>query len=111
MLDCTLSVDTRSDAVAFELAVTNEGGEDASLSFRDGQRVRFTVESADGGGTVWRSDEGQMFVQVLGEEQIPAGTAISFGEVWENPESGDYRVHGEITSDDEALTADEEFSV
>lgn len=111
MLTTSLSVRPQSDAVAFELTVSNDGDESATLSFRTGQRTRFTVTPADGGDAVWRSDADRMFTQVLGEETVPAGDAVTFGEVWESPAPGEYRVEGEVTSDDEELTARSEFSV
>ena len=111
MLRTSMSVDSRSDAVAFELAVSNEGDDGERLSFRTGQRTRFTVRPAAGGDPVWVSDADQMFMQMLGEESVPAGTAISFGETWESPAPGEYRVEGEVTCEDEELTAEAEFSV
>lgn len=111
MLRTTLSVGSRTDAVVFELTVANDADEDATLSFSDGQRTRFTVEPAGGGDAVWRSDAEKMFMQVLGDESIPAGESATFGEVWESPDPGEYRVVGEVTCTGETLEADAEFSV
>lgn len=111
MLQTSLSVGPQAEDVAFELTVRNDGDEDVVLSFRDGQRTRFTVEPAGGGDLVWRSDEEKMFIQMLGEETLPAGTSTTFGDVWESPDSGEYRVVGELTCEDRELSADAEFSV
>jgi hypothetical protein len=111
MLRTSMGVGTQPDAVAFELTVSNDGDEAATLSFRTGQRTRFTVRPTDGGDAVWVSDADQMFMQMLGEESVPAGTSISFGETWESPQAGDYHVEGEVTCEDEELTAEAEFSV
>lgn len=111
MLQTSLSVGPQADDVVFELTVRNDSDEDAVLSFRDGQRTRFTVEPAGGGETVWRSDEGKMFMQMLGEETVPAGTSTTFGEVWESPEPGQYQVVGEVTCEGRDLEAEAEFSV
>lgn len=111
MLHTTVSVDTQPAGVAFELTVSNDGDDAASLEFRSGQRTRFTVRPADGGDPVWVSDAGRMFMQMLGQESVPAGDSVSFGEVWESPPGGEYRVQGEVTCEDEQLTAEAEFSV
>lgn len=111
MLDTTLDVAADSDHVAFGLTVTNDGEDEVTLSFSDGQRTRFTVTPASGGDAVWRSDEGQMFMQMLGEETVPAGDSLVFGAEWESPEPGEYEVVGEVTCSDHELSAEETFSV
>lgn len=111
MLRTTLRAGPQAEDVVFELTVHNDGDEDVALSFRDGQRTRFTVELADGGETVWRSDEDKMFMQMLGEETIPAGASATFGEVWESPTPGEYIVEGTVTCEDHDLVATAEFTV
>lgn len=111
MLRTSLSIGSQADAVAFELTVSNDGEEPASLSFRDSERVRFTVEPAGGGDPVWRSDEGQMFAQMLGQERIPPGHSVSFGEIWDNPSSGEFHVVGEVACTDHDLKTERDFSV
>lgn len=111
MLTASLDVGVESDGVTFELVVENESDETDTLSFRTGQRTRFIVTPVGGGEPVWISDADQMFMQMLGEETVPAHGSVSFGEVWKSPESGEYRVEGEVTCDDESLTAETEFSV
>ena len=109
MLETSLHSQQRDGALAFELTVENRGDDPVELSFADAQRVRVSVYPADAddeSSPVWRSDGDRMFAQVMGSETVPAGESVTFGAAWKDPESGEYRVVGEVTCRDRELQAE-----
>ena len=115
MLETTVETERRGEAVAFTVRVANDGDEDAKLNFSDSQRVRVTVYGDDGRDghdeARWRSDEGEMFMQMLGTETVPAGGEAVFEAVWEAADPGEYRVVGEVVCQNEELRAETTCSV
>ncbi len=131
MLETTLEAHPTDGAVTFDLRVENRGTEDVELSFSDSQRIRVSVVpadvddaatpgnvddaaapgDADDVDTRWRSDEGEMFMQVLGSETVPAGGQLGFEASWEDPEPGEYRAVGEIVCRERELRDEAAFEV
>ena len=113
MLETSIDAHPGDDAVAFDLRVENRADEDAELAFSDSQRVRVSAVPADADDAEprWRSDDEQMFMQVLGSETVPGGGSIAYREEWENPESGTYRAVGEVVCRERDLQAETTFSV
>jgi hypothetical protein len=109
MLETTIEAAPRGGAVEFTIRVVNRGDEDVELSFSDSQRVRVTAY--DGDDPHWRSDEGQLFAQMLGSETVPAGEECVFEAIWDAPEPGEYRVVGDVLCQEEALRAETTVSV
>jgi hypothetical protein len=56
--------------------LTNGTDTDVTLTFRDAQRIEVTL-STDA-GEVYRWSDDMMFAQMIGEEQLPAGTTIPY---------------------------------
>jgi len=102
MLETTIDAEPREGAVEFTLRVANQGADDVELSFSDSQRVRVTVSPVGEDEPCWRSDEGQMFAQMLSSETVPAGEEVDFEAVWDDPEPGEYRAVGEVVCRNEA---------
>lgn len=122
MLETSLDARASNDAVSFDLLVENRGDEDVEFSFSDSQRIRVSVVPADvdlGEAPVdvddvetrWRSDEGQMFMQVLGSETVPAGGRLEYGATWDNPDPGEFRAVGEIVCRERELQDGTTFTV
>ncbi|MEF8800547.1 MAG: BsuPI-related putative proteinase inhibitor [Halolamina sp.] len=113
MLETTIDAEPGDDAVAFSLRVENRGDDDVALSFSDSQRVRISVFSAenDAAEPIWRSDEGQMFAQMLGSEPVPAGESVEFREEWVEPAPGTYRAVGDVVCRERELQDETTFSV
>lgn len=114
MLETTLSTQPTGESLAFELTVKNHGEEAVELSFSDAQRVRVSVYSADAAtddAPRWRSDEGQLFAQISGTETVPAGSSNQFETAWKTPDSGEYRVVGEVTCQEHSLQDELTFLV
>lgn len=113
MLETTIDAEPGDDAVAFTLCVENRGEEDVALSFSDSQRVRVSVFTAetDAAEPIWRSDEGQLFAQMLGSETVPAGERIEFREEWVEPAPGTYRAVGDVVCRERELQDETTFSV
>ena len=109
MLEPTIEAAPRGDAVEFTIRVVNRGDEDVELSFSDSQRLRVTVY--DGDEPRWRSDEGQLFAQMLGSETVPEAGESVFEAVWEEAEPGEYRAVGEVVCRDEELRAETTFAI
>ena len=113
MLETSMDVEPRDGALEFQVRVTNRGDTDEELSFSDSQRVRVTVYGTenDNDEPHWRSDEDQMFMQMLGSETVPAGEEILFQEEWNEADAGEYRAVGEVVCRDCDLRAETAFSV
>jgi hypothetical protein len=111
MLETDIEAEPRGGAVTFTLRVTNHGTDDVELAFSDSQRVRVTVSPVGEDEPCWRSDEGQMFAQMLGSETVPADGAVAFEVVWKAPELGEYRAVGEVVCREEELQTETTFSV
>lgn len=109
MLETSLAVDVGADAVEFVATVENAGDDPAELRFSDGQRVSVVVR--DGDRTVWRSDEGQMFAQMLGSDEVPPGGSVQYEATLSNPSPGDYAAEATVVARDRDLTAEATFSV
>lgn len=92
-----------SDAARFVFVVRNEGDVARRLSFTFPPH-RVSVAAAKGGAPVWQAFHGQMFVQVMRHETIPAGDAVTFVVEWDlrtadgGPvPAGEYRVEPGFT--------------
>jgi hypothetical protein len=113
MLETIIDAESGDGAVAFTLRVENRGDDDIELSFADSQRVRVSVFSAetDAAEPIWRSDDGQMFAQMLGSETVPAGGRVEFREEWAEPAPGTYRAVGDVVCQERELEDETTFSV
>lgn len=109
MLTATLDTKTDESVVRFRLIVENDGDESVDLSFRDGQRAEFLVQSDD--DPVWRWSEGQMFMQMLGSETVEPGEKVEYEGMWEEPSSGTYEALGELVAEGHHVRAETTFSV
>lgn len=109
MLTATLDAESDESAVRFLLVVENDGDEAVELSFRDGQRAEFLVESDD--EAVWRWSEGQMFMQVLGTETIEPGERVEYEGTWEDPSPGTYNGIGELVAEGHHVRAETTVTV
>ncbi|AEN06171.1 hypothetical protein Halar_2517 [halophilic archaeon DL31] len=111
MLETTIDAQQCGDIVAFAIRITNPDDEDVELSFSDSQRVRVVVYSTTEDEPRWRSDEDQLFMQMLGSQVIRAGDETIFEETWGEPEPGEYRAVGEVVCSGRELRTETEFSV
>ena len=94
------------ERIVIELIVFNRTPDQLTFHFRDAQRYDFVIEDAEG-KRVWRSAEGQMFAQVLGEETVgPGREEMVYTETYAGPlEPGDYNVIGSLVAQDRPLSA------
>ncbi len=93
------------ERITATLALRNEGPEPAFLRFATGQRYDLVVETTAGERLRrWSDDMG--FIQMLGEERLEPGGALTYQQDIEGPaEPGTYAVVGLITSFSHPLRA------
>src|SRR5215217_6858077 len=91
-----------NDVVAAELRVVNAGALPVTVGFGSGLRSDFVIEPAGGGAPLWRWSAGRGFIQMLGEETIPAhgGALVYRARVPAPDAAGRYRVVGVLASYD-----------
>jgi hypothetical protein len=83
-------------AVTWELTVSNDGADDARLTFTSGQSG--DVVLVRDGEEAYRWSSGQMFTQAIREEVVPAGGSATFelDEAALDVEPGDYELRAEL---------------
>ena len=109
-LEGTLHVSVAdTDAVTFELHVTNTGAEPVTLRFMSGCRADFAVSTDD--TERWRFSDGRMFTQSITDERIDPGETTVYDATWREPDPGTYTASAKLEATDHPVEATADFSV
>jgi hypothetical protein len=104
------AVYTRGEAITITLALRNTGTAPQTLEFSSGQRYDFAIE--DTRAPVWRWSIDKSFIQVLGEETIPAGDSLIYRERFSGElPAGRYRAVGTVVRMGSVLSAAADFEI
>ena len=96
--------------VTLTLVVRNPTSAPQTLEFSSGQRYDFVIEDAR--APVWRWSASQIFIQMLGEENVAAGDSLVYRERFTGELSaGRYRAEGIVTRMGDQLRATAEFEI
>ncbi|MFC7045434.1 BsuPI-related putative proteinase inhibitor [Halobacteriaceae archaeon GCM10025711] len=106
-LDATLDVTAHADAVTFAFTISNAGDDSVELSFPDGCKADFVVESE--GAERWRWSEGRMFTQMLETQTLAPGESVIYEGEWDAPEEGEYTARAALQATNYDLEATAAF--
>ncbi|MFC6836276.1 BsuPI-related putative proteinase inhibitor [Halomarina ordinaria] len=108
MLDCDLSA-ALDGSVTFAYVVRNAGETPVTCRFSDAARMEVVV--TEGGAERWRSSDGQVFAQVLGEETLAPGESVTYEAEWADPPTGRYEARADLLARERSCAARVAFEV
>jgi hypothetical protein len=96
VLASSLVVEIGDNDVRLVFHITNTSNRPVELEFTSGQRYDFTVRRGE--SVVWRWAADRSFIQMIGQETVPAGGSLKYEERAPIREPGSYTATAELTS-------------
>lgn len=95
----------KGEPITLSLRVENVSSEPVTLRFASGQRYDFSITDR-AGKVAWRWSAGRGFIQMLGQERLEPGDALSYEERYDGELApGSYTVAGALVASNQRLEA------
>jgi hypothetical protein len=99
-----MSAYASGEPITITLEVTNRTAAPLTFEFSSGQRYDFVIHD-EAGETVWRWSRDKAFMQMLGQETVAPGSALTYVEVFQGELlPGSYTVIGDLVATNRPLS-------